>query len=112
MKVNFHGETVFNVNRFTIEPMRCLIETRCTKVERTNGEPSDISCSDFENEGQVVLNKLRLITTGEDYTNKRFEPGNYIVTLTGTAIRSKDQRTRTTTIALQVQDPCSPPAKF
>ena len=102
MKVNFHGETVFNVNRFTIEPMRCLIETRCTKVERTDGAPSDISCSDFENDGMVTLGRLKLATTAEDYTNKRFEPGNYIVTLTGTAIRSKDQRTDTTTIALQV----------
>ena len=112
MKVNFHGETIFNVNRFRIEPERCQIETRCSKVERTDGETSDISCSDFENDGLVTLGKLKLVSTAEDYTSKRFEPGNYIVTLTGTATASKDQRTDETTIALQVLDPCSPPAKF
>ena len=112
MKVNFHGPTTFNINRFEIEPKRCLIETRCTKVERTDGQPSDISCSDFSNDGVAALNTLVLTTTGDDYTSRNIKPGNYIVTLTGTATRSKDQRTRETTFALQVQDPCDPPAEF
>jgi len=86
------------LNQFTIEPSRCQISYTCTDVVRLGADQDPlISCADFtfdglidgtQSDGQLIFSPTLI-----DYQNGNYEPGTYIVTITGTPNEASDGRT-------------------
>ena len=106
-------DVVFTLNKFTIEPIRCKIVYECTEVVRVDGAASKIGCADFVFDGtydnQATDGKLTFSAVQNDYLTQKYPPGEYTVTITGTAEKSIDQVTKTATFTLTLVDPCDPP---
>ena len=109
-------DVVFTLTKFTIEPIRCKIVYECTSVVRVDEADSKISCSNFVFDGtydnQATDGKLTFSADQDDYLTKKYPPGEYTVTITGTADKSIDQITKTAKFTLTLIDPCNPPVSI
>ena len=88
-----------------------MIAYECSSVTRLAGGVSTISCDSFEKiglfNGEDSDGILKFVATKEDYISGKYVPGQYEVTITGTAVESPD--TATATFVLTLIDPCDPP---
>ena len=112
---NFSGvEQFWELNPFTIDPPRCLIDYVCESVERVDGTTSEINCARLNFDGHFNSQPstdglIKFTATGTDYINNVYRPGQYRVTIKGTATNSLDSQTRTATFVIQLNDPCDTP---
>jgi len=96
----FTGSVTFTLNQFTIVPSQCSITYTCTSVERIGADQDPlISCADFDFDGVIdgtsTDGQLIFTPTLTDYQNGTYEPGTYVVTITGTADKATDGRSDT-----------------
>ena len=86
---------LYELNPFTIQPVDCKVDYECTSVARVDGEVSKIGCIDLNFDGvfdgDLLDGKIDFAADMASYTSKRFPPGQYTVTVTGTAIKSTDK---------------------
>ena len=77
------------MTEFLISPNNCPISYACTDVVESNQAVSSIDCNDLSFDG--VFNGdptdgvLTFVATETDYTSGNYRPGEYTVTITGTA---------------------------
>lgn len=114
---NFSGvQQVWDLNPFTIDPARCVIEYACLGVKYLDGEDSSIDCLDLNFDGifnnSPLDGKILFTATEADYITNNFIPGDYEVTIQGTAKNSLDERTREAKFTLTLIDPCDTPVGF
>jgi hypothetical protein len=80
------------LTQFELTPARCEVTYACTSVTRVDVESSTIACSDLTFDGvingDVSDGKLTFSADSDDYVNETFTPGDYTVTITGTAVDS------------------------
>jgi hypothetical protein len=82
----------FFIDDFTITPDFCEVSYECTQVKKVTDANADLTmtCDDFDKFGNIGgrpfgQNKLEITVTADDYTSGRFPPGNYDITISGTA---------------------------
>ena len=105
------NQIVFSLTPFTITPTICEVEYTCISVVKDDdiNAISDINCSDLTSAAnfELVDGKLTFSANSDDYENMRVTPGNYEVTITGTAVTSG--QTDFATFVISMVDPCDPP---
>ena len=86
----------------------CEVKYECQEVIRVDGNPDfqALNCvSDFYQDG----NNVYFLANQEDYRNGRFAPGEYEVTLKGTAT-SDETKQHEVSVKFELLDICDPPA--
>ena len=86
----------------------CEVKYECQEVFRVDGNPDyqALNCvSDFYQDG----NSVYFLANQEDYRNGRFAPGEYEVTLKGTA-KSDETKQHEVSVKFELLDICDPPA--
>ena len=117
---NYSGFAMrFEFDDFDIIPSQCEVAYECTSVKYENDALPNRSmkCSDFELFGKIGggfgTNALEITIDRDRYDNpdpsQNFAPGNYDVTITGTAVGSNGPLTAVTTFRIRLIDPCDPP---
>ena len=100
---------VFDIEEFEVEPAQCGVSYTCTSVRRIDTNvASRIRCADLDlldNNGFVVTFSVEQ----DDYLTNNYPPGDYEVTITGTAGRT-NQAQETTKFVIKLIDPCDPPS--
>ena len=104
---------MFTLNQFTITPDKCKVRYECATVERVDAAPSSIACSDLTFDGEINYEPTDGVLTfsadSDDYENDTHLPGEYRVTIKGTAYQALDQRFVLASFVLTLNDPCYPP---
>ena len=115
-----NGQT-FSLTPFTIDPPRCKVEYACTGVTgplNTNGVVG-LSCSDLPFDGVFdgaddsngnSDGEMTVVVSKDKYLNGTVPPGDYVVTIQGTA--TKSGQTQDTQVTIKVVDPCDPPTSL
>ena len=109
---NFSGSTItFTLAEFELTPSRCEMEYTCTGVERTDGDVSKIACSNLGGilNGVISNGQLTISADSDDYQNGTFTPGQYEVSIKGSAKGSSPLQEATKTFIIALVDPCDPP---
>jgi len=85
-------------------------------VDRQDGAPSNIGCSDLSSVGKLFGKtgnggSLTYSIDSTKYRTGSYAPGIYVVTVKGTVVNSSStpKRSETTTYKITLLDPCSPP---
>lgn len=118
---SYVGALEFNLNRFTIDPPHCEIIYECQGVTRLDGITNTyIGCADLPFDGsfdgsldasnQVSDGKMTFVASTSDYLNDVYPPGEYEITIKGTATTSGEEVF--TTFVLTIVDPCNPPVSM
>lgn len=95
------------VSLYTIEPVQCAVSYSCQSVTRTDGQPSQVSCSDFIVDETAGVWSFAITAHSDKYTNQVWDPAVYSITIAGTAVKSGE--TLTSSFQLELVDPCNPP---
>ena len=108
----FTGQQIlFELNPFTITPTICEVTYACSSVARADNAASAVNCDDLTFDGvfngDATDGQLTFSADSNAYENGVVTPGDYVVTITGTAVTSSDTKTATFTISMV--DPCDPP---
>ena len=114
---NYDGTPItFTVTPFTIEPSRCKVTYKCIDVVRTDGSPSMVACDDFSFDGVFDGlgddGVLKFKPTGGDYSTMVYPPGEYQVTICGTAEGSSPSQEVNETFEFTLNDVCDPPTSY
>lgn len=110
----YSGEDiVFTLNQFHIVPDKCKVRYGCFNVERVDGAPSDISCTDLTFDGEMNFQPtdgiLTFNATPDDYINQTYLPGEYRVTIIGIAYQALVFTSYNVNFVMTLLDPCDPP---
>jgi hypothetical protein len=110
----FQSEVKFTLTQFTIEPSQCKIVYTCKSVARVGVDQDPvIDCDDFtfdgDIDGTVTDGVLTFTPTLDDYSNGTYEPGEYIVTITGIPEKDSTATPEDATFKIVLIDPCASP---
>ena len=71
------------------------------------GDNTDVDCNTFTYDS--VAKTFSFTPTAMDYTNAVYRPGSWTVTIKGEVVDSDPSLTKSTTLTVELVDPCGPP---